>query len=89
MISPNSVALRLPYPCRHCWPALPNLRRIQKSIQRHTVCRKVFAEGLFPIIHAIRANPSNKELINILKQKTIDENVKRYAVDYMERELEV
>lgn len=39
----------------------------------------------FPIIHAIRADPSNLVLINILKQKTTDDEVKRYAVSYMER----
>jgi geranylgeranyl diphosphate synthase type 3 len=39
----------------------------------------------FLIIHAIRADPSNLVLINILKQKTTDEEVKKYAVGYMER----
>jgi geranylgeranyl diphosphate synthase type 3 len=38
----------------------------------------------FPVIHAIRADPSNLVLINILKQKTTDEEVKRYAVKYLE-----
>ena len=38
----------------------------------------------FPIIHSIRANPSNRQLLNILKQKTEDAEVKRYAVKYME-----
>lgn len=38
----------------------------------------------FPIIHSIRARPSNKQLLHILKQKTEDEGVKRYAVAYME-----
>ncbi|CAI7632994.1 unnamed protein product [Penicillium bialowiezense] len=43
-------------------------------------------EGKFsyPIIHSIRANPSNHQLLNILKQKTKDDEVKRYAVQYME-----
>ena len=39
----------------------------------------------FPILHAIRSDPSNLVLINILKQKTKDEEVKRYAVNYMEK----
>ena len=39
----------------------------------------------FPIIHAIRADTANRQLINILKQKPTDADVKRYAVDYMER----
>ncbi|KAL9111735.1 MAG: hypothetical protein Q9227_003794 [Pyrenula ochraceoflavens] len=38
----------------------------------------------FPVIHSIRASPDNLQLINILKQKTKDEQVKRYAVSYME-----
>ena len=38
----------------------------------------------FPIIHSIRANPANLQLINILKQKTSDIQVKRFAVSYME-----
>lgn len=38
----------------------------------------------FPVIHSIRSNPSNRQLINILKQKTEDDDVKRYAVKYME-----
>ncbi|KAL8794240.1 MAG: hypothetical protein Q9195_003194 [Heterodermia aff. obscurata] len=37
----------------------------------------------FPIIHSIRSNPSNLQLINIIKQKTTDAEVKRYAVAYM------
>ena len=39
----------------------------------------------FPIIHSIRSNPQNLQLINILKQKTNDDEVKKYAVSYMER----
>jgi geranylgeranyl diphosphate synthase type 3 len=38
----------------------------------------------FPIIHSIRTDPANLQLLNILKQKTTDEEVKRYAVKYME-----
>lgn len=38
----------------------------------------------FPIIHSIRSDPSNHQLINILKQRTKDDEVKRYAVSYME-----
>lgn len=39
----------------------------------------------FPIIHAIRADDQNLVLMNILRQKTKDEEVKRFAVSYMER----
>ncbi|KAF7597594.1 geranylgeranyl pyrophosphate synthetase [Aspergillus hancockii] len=38
----------------------------------------------FPIIHSIRHDPNNHQLINILKQKTNDAEVKLYAVKYME-----
>jgi geranylgeranyl diphosphate synthase type 3 len=38
----------------------------------------------FPIIHSIRSNPSNHQLLSILKQKTQDDEVKRYAVQYMQ-----
>jgi geranylgeranyl diphosphate synthase type 3 len=38
----------------------------------------------FPIIHSIRANPSNHQLLSILKLKTQDEEVKRHAVHYMQ-----
>ncbi|PGH01160.1 hypothetical protein AJ80_09055 [Polytolypa hystricis UAMH7299] len=38
----------------------------------------------FPVIHSIRTNPDNLQLINILRQKPKDEEVKRYAVNYME-----
>lgn len=38
----------------------------------------------FPVIHSIRTNPTNLQLVNILKQKTTDIQVKRYAVAYME-----
>ncbi|KAI0390112.1 terpenoid synthase [Xylariaceae sp. FL0594] len=38
----------------------------------------------FVIIHSIRARPDDRQLINILKQKTQDDTVKRYAVNYMQ-----
>lgn len=38
----------------------------------------------FPVIHSIRSNPSNTQLINILKQKTSNEEIKKYAVAYMD-----
>jgi len=54
--------------------------------QRKGLCEDL-TEGKFsfPVLHAIRADPSNLVLLNILKQKTSDEEVKRYAVAYMER----
>lgn len=38
----------------------------------------------FPIIHSIRANPGNRQLINILKQKPREDDIKRYALSYLE-----
>lgn len=38
----------------------------------------------FPIIHALRSDPNNLVLLNILKQKPTDDEVKRYAVSYMQ-----
>ena len=39
----------------------------------------------FPIIHSIRADPTNIELLNILKQRTSEKHVKIYALAIMER----
>ncbi|TGZ85614.1 terpenoid synthase [Ascodesmis nigricans] len=39
----------------------------------------------FPIIHAIRKDPDNLQLINILKHKTTQIEVKKYAVEYMRK----
>lgn len=39
----------------------------------------------FPIIHAIRAEPSDRILSNILQQRPRDDEVKRYAVKHIER----
>lgn len=51
---------------------------------------KGFAEDLtegkfsFPVLHAIRADPNDRVLVSILRQRTTDEDVKRYAVAEME-----
>ena len=39
----------------------------------------------FPIIHSIRADPTNHELLAILKQKPHEAEIKSYAVSCMER----
>lgn len=55
----------------------------------HYMKSKDFCEDLtegkysFPIIHCVRARPSDHRLSNILKQRTDDIAVKRYAVDWM------
>jgi len=44
-------------------------------------------EGKFsyPIIHSIRSAPKDHRLMSILKQKTMDVELKKYAVKYMEQ----
>jgi len=50
---------------------------------------KSFCEDLtegkfsFPIIHAIHACPNDSRLLNILRQRSEDENIKRHAVQWM------
>ena len=54
------------------------------------VTKKGFCEDLsegkfsFPMIHGITTNPFDRRLLNILKQKTEDVDIKKYAVDYLE-----
>ncbi|RJE24352.1 Polyprenyl synthetase [Aspergillus sclerotialis] len=38
----------------------------------------------FLIIHSIHSNPNNQQLLNILRQRSEDESVKKYAVEYIE-----
>uniref|UniRef100_A0A0B6ZPU4 Geranylgeranyl pyrophosphate synthase n=1 Tax=Arion vulgaris TaxID=1028688 RepID=A0A0B6ZPU4_9EUPU len=52
---------------------------------------KSFCEDLtegkfsFPIIHAIRANTDDTQVLSILRQRTVDNDVKKYCVDYLEK----
>ncbi|GLB11038.1 terpene cyclase [Aspergillus tubingensis] len=38
----------------------------------------------FLIIHSINSNPNNHHLLNILRQRSEDDSVKRYAVEYID-----
>ncbi|KAI0861471.1 isoprenoid synthase domain-containing protein [Xylaria cubensis] len=38
----------------------------------------------FPVIHSIRSNPENQELLHILAQRPTDVDTKKYAVKYIE-----
>lgn len=38
----------------------------------------------FPIIHCVASNPTDRRLLNILKQRPTDVDIKKYAVEYME-----
>ncbi|XP_013774294.2 geranylgeranyl pyrophosphate synthase-like [Limulus polyphemus] len=44
-------------------------------------------EGKFsyPIIHAIRSHPEDPQMINIIRQRTRDVEIKKYSVDLMEK----
>lgn len=52
---------------------------------------KSFAEDLtegkfsFPIIHAIQQHPEDPRIMNILKKRTTDLEIKKYAVDVLEK----
>lgn len=39
----------------------------------------------FPIIHSIRADPSNRQLLNILKKRSNSIELKQYALQLLER----
>ncbi|OWF50319.1 geranylgeranyl pyrophosphate synthase-like [Mizuhopecten yessoensis] len=39
----------------------------------------------FPIIHGIRTSPNNNQVLNILRQKTTDNDVKKYCVEVLEK----
>ncbi|KAI8072987.1 geranylgeranyl pyrophosphate synthase [Gongronella butleri] len=53
--------------------------------------RKGFCEDLtegkfsFPIIHSIRTNPSNRQLLNILKQRSNSVELKQFALQLLEK----
>lgn len=59
------------------------------NLTASTALHKSFAEDLtegkysFPVIHCILANPSDHRLVNILKQRTEDVDLKRYAIAYL------
>ncbi|GFY63675.1 geranylgeranyl pyrophosphate synthase [Trichonephila inaurata madagascariensis] len=39
----------------------------------------------FPVIHSIRSNQGDPRIMNIIRQRTTDVEIKRYAVDLMEK----
>ncbi|KAH9498404.1 Geranylgeranyl pyrophosphate synthase [Bulinus truncatus] len=39
----------------------------------------------FPLIHAIRVNPGDNQVLSILRQRTTDYDVKKYCVQYLEK----
>lgn len=61
-----------------------NLRN-EKYMENKSYCEDL-TEGKFsfPIIHSIKANDQDSRLINILRRKTDDIEVKKHAIEYME-----
>ena len=55
-------------------------------MQTKSFCEDL-TEGKFsyPIIHALHARPHDSRLLNILRQRTEDIDVKRYAVQWMKQ----
>jgi geranylgeranyl diphosphate synthase type 3 len=53
-------------------------------MQTKSFCEDI-TEGKFsyPIIHAVQCMPEDKRLLNILRQRTEELDVKRYAVQWM------
>ncbi|KAJ1461909.1 isoprenoid synthase domain-containing protein [Pelagophyceae sp. CCMP2097] len=64
---------------------LVNLRS-DEYMQSKSYCEDL-TEGKFsfPIIHAVHARPDDTRLLNILKQRTTNVDVKKHAVDFMQR----
>ncbi|XP_077999037.1 geranylgeranyl pyrophosphate synthase-like isoform X2 [Glandiceps talaboti] len=52
---------------------------------------KSFAEDLtegkfsFPIIHGIKSQPDNNQVMSILKQRTTDNDIKKYCIDFLDK----
>ncbi len=60
------------------------LRSSVSYMQSKSFCEDL-TEGKFsfPIIHAIHSHPEDSRLLNILRQRTTDERIKRYAVEWL------
>jgi hypothetical protein len=73
--------------CRACVSFVPLIRWlliVLQYFQSKSYCEDL-TEGKFsfPIIHAIQSNPTDRRLLSILKQRTENVDLKKYAVDYM------
>jgi len=58
----------------------------EKYMQNKSFCEDL-TEGKFsfPIVHSILSNPHDSKLLNILKQKTTEVELKKYALSIMEK----
>ncbi|XP_076686117.1 geranylgeranyl pyrophosphate synthase quemao isoform X2 [Andrena cerasifolii] len=59
---------------------------LQEYAENKSYCEDL-SEGKFsfPIIHAIQSHPEDRQLMNILRQRTKDIEVKRYCVNLLEK----
>ncbi|KAK2579849.1 hypothetical protein KPH14_007532 [Odynerus spinipes] len=59
---------------------------VQEYSENKSYCEDL-SEGKFsfPIIHAIRSHPEDRQIMNILRQRTKDVEVKRYCVNLLEK----
>lgn len=59
---------------------------LQEYSENKSYCEDL-SEGKFsfPIIHAIRSHPEDRQIMNILRQRTNDVEVKRYCVNLLEK----
>ncbi|CAK9796968.1 Terpene synthase [Anthophora quadrimaculata] len=59
---------------------------LQEYAENKSYCEDL-SEGKFsfPIIHAIQSHPEDRQIINILRQRTKDLEVKRYCVNLLEK----
>ncbi|CAK9833325.1 Terpene synthase [Anthophora retusa] len=59
---------------------------LQEYAENKSYCEDL-SEGKFsfPIIHAIQSHPEDRQIINILRQRTKDIEVKRYCVNLLEK----
>ncbi|XP_039311881.1 geranylgeranyl pyrophosphate synthase [Solenopsis invicta] len=57
----------------------------QETDNDHNYCSDI-SEGKFsfPVIHALTKNPDDKQILNILKQRTTDVRMKRYCFNLLE-----
>ncbi|XP_043273504.1 geranylgeranyl pyrophosphate synthase [Venturia canescens] len=59
---------------------------LQEYSENKSYCEDL-SEGKFsfPIIHAIQSQPEDKQVMNILRQRTTDVNVKKYCITLLEK----
>ncbi|XP_076384890.1 geranylgeranyl pyrophosphate synthase quemao isoform X3 [Megalopta genalis] len=59
---------------------------LQEYAENKSFCEDL-SEGKFsfPIIHAIQSHPEDRQLMNILRQRTKDIDVKRYCINLLEK----